>query len=157
PAFVMGGMRPIPHAFSSDGQKFAFQTGESKVSVWNLEASAPPLEIELPGTCRGGLAFGPDQSVLATVCGKTESNKDTILLWDLSHNVETTHFEIARSLPFSVFPAFDPEGKRIAVAAGQSAGIYDLRTGQRELEFVTTDNPLGLIGFRWQADGRHLI
>ena len=156
--FVAPGM-PFPFDFSPDGRQLSLQTGENKVTVWDLETDESPTEIELPAPCRGRAAFSPSEPILAVVCGASDGvTNGMVVLWDLKQNAEKNRFNIDHILPtVSAFTAFDPEGKRLAVAVGQSTSVYNLTTGKRDLQIETTNNPMGVKGLQWQADGRHLI
>jgi eukaryotic-like serine/threonine-protein kinase len=148
---------PFPFAFSPDGRQLSLQTGENKVTVWDLETDDSPTEIELPAPCRGRAAFSPSEPILAVTCGASDGvTNGMVVLWDLKQNAENNRFNIDPIL-VSASTAFDPEGKRLAVAVGQRTSVYNLTTGKRDLQIDTTNNPMGVRELQWQPDGRHLI
>jgi WD40 repeat protein len=131
-------------AFSPDGKKIAmatFQKGRSEVHFWD-PVTARPAGQSIPfgdGKRQGWyVAYSPDGKVLLTVDAsypQDPSDPATARLWDAA-----THKVIGEPIPVQWSAeswtsrvhtiGFSPDGKRLLLARGKVARLYDTATGQ---------------------------
>jgi hypothetical protein len=129
--------------FSRDGKFLAVWSSVS-LNVWKLGGQEPVLVVNQPAADSYGIDFSPD----SRQCAIGHAN-GSISLYDLSSG------QPPRQLPGSeraAFFAFDPKGRRLAVACGKSVEIRDLDTGKA----VALPQPVPAYNLAWHSDGKTL-
>jgi WD40 repeat protein len=112
-------------AFSADGKYMALATGQAgEVELSSrLNATAPPATLICPKPAYA-IAFSPDSSMLAAACD------EEIWIWSLSLRTWTTKIRYENPEEGgSTRPQFSFDGSSIATSRGNSALIYEVKTG----------------------------
>jgi serine/threonine protein kinase/WD40 repeat protein len=109
------GVRP---AFNRTGALLACQTGDRKMTLWDLAKDTPAREIELHATVRGGPTFSADDRYLAVPAGTTEDGPGLLIFYDLARNAEPAFsWQVGTGAGLTTaVAAFSPDGKRLALA-----------------------------------------
>jgi eukaryotic-like serine/threonine-protein kinase len=129
--------------FSRDG-KFLSVWSAGGLNLWKLGGHDPVRIERLPADDAYGIDFSPD----SRQCAIGHAN-GSISLYDLPSG------QPPRQLPGSqgiVWLAFDPEGRRLAVACGNAVEIRDLDTGKA----VALPHPVQPWHLAWHPDGKTL-
>ncbi len=118
-------------AFAPDGRLLASTSKDGTVRIWDPETGLLRHTIATDVIDTQSCAFSPDGSLLAI--GSMSGNR----LW----LVRTGDWkELPGSVPLGVgFMAFDSDGRRLAVAAGDRLEILELRHGDGALATPATD------------------
>ncbi|HEY3964614.1 MAG TPA: protein kinase [Planctomycetaceae bacterium] len=156
---VMGGISEAAlswFAFSSDGTRLAYRTGEKQVTVWSLERDEQVVAIELPEVVLGRGAFDAKDQRLAVSCGVFGSKQGHVVIWDLAENKERRRLPMDRLLYLSQ-PAFSPNGGELAIGDAQG-GITILNLLENSETLYLDRAHQGMTAFvRWGPDDRHLL
>jgi len=148
-------------AFSPDGRWLAGTAGTAgtpdldyAVKVWDTTTGEPVLDLTEDGFDARGVAFSPDNRLLA-VSGIAE--KDWIRLWDLTTGRPVASLRTA-NLPTGGF-AFTPSGDRVAASTGQQVTLWEVGTGRDVQSLKVGDGRAGVVTIspdgRWLAAGVH--
>jgi WD40 repeat protein len=143
-------------AFSNSGNVIAVGTGRNQsgqygsVHLWFLDFSDRLYELAFEGDSVSGLAFSPDDSLIAAVSASGVS------LWQVMSN-EFLRILTAETGPSPIYSslAFAPDG--LTIAAGSQEGIvyiWQVANGQRLDQFDTGTKPVQSIAF--SADGQQI-
>lgn len=150
-----GSSHVISTVISPDGRLMLTGSQDGNLRVWDLE---PRAEIACfgDGTPLFAVAFSPDERQVLTgdIFG-------TAILRDVATGEEVNRFEGNFGVILEV--AFSPDGKYVAVAAGDYFGeatsgsliLWDVETGERVHEFVGHEHLLRSLAF--SPDGRTLL
>lgn len=115
-------------AFQKDGFLVASGSGEGSVQLWDIASSAEQavLTDDSNPIAVGGLAFSPDDTILAVGGGST------IQIWDVASNTIQTTLETEVSDISSV--SFSPDGAWLAYGgADSSVWVWDLESDNHAL------------------------
>lgn len=121
--------------FSPDGSLVAAQDRQGSVTIWDVQAGNLYTHIESKDFYRladAGLAFSPDNTLLATAVG------NEVLVWDLASAGLVARLSSGASALGHL--AFSPDGKTLA--AGESAGELRLWRLEAHLGPPATPTPL---------------
>jgi WD40 repeat protein/serine/threonine protein kinase len=147
---------------SSDGTLLAAGCGDSRVRIWNFQSG------RLVATMEGhrskpawDVVFSPDGKHLASQAqpffdGQNwAQNLNEIKIWDLNARKDIVTLD---SLPPSLFPAYSPDGKRLAAGLTylnhkQAVRVWDALSGR---ELLTKDIEDGVSGLAFSPDGKKL-
>jgi WD40 repeat protein len=112
-------------AFSPDGKSLACATGETIISVWDIESGKEVQSIPNPGGNVGIVAFSPDGRQLVTV-----SEDNTLRAWSPAQGKLV--FAIKGGEVSFASVVFSPDGKRFVVVSGDgTVRLFDAATGKQ--------------------------
>ncbi len=141
-------------SFSPDGSSLATTSADGTLTVWDVSNGDP-----LAGMAGRGAASGPSFSGDGSLVIGAWSKEGTVRVLDLSTNLVT---RTLRDLPGASHTAFDPDGRKIAVAtenflcngARWKVLVIDLETGDRTV--LPGSEPCGASFVSWSPDGRYV-
>jgi serine/threonine protein kinase/WD40 repeat protein len=137
-----GGVWPI---LSPDGRHVAvFSPDRERVTVWRLAGAKPVGVLDEPGL--GAFCFNPDGRQIAL-----QLKDGAIAIYDLATNEKT------RRLPkvsCAWHIAWEPGGRRLAIACQSNAQVLDLATGEILWRNDVAVNTCRLV--KWHPDGTTL-
>jgi WD40 repeat protein/serine/threonine protein kinase/tetratricopeptide (TPR) repeat protein len=144
---AVGGGEVPGVALSPDGRSLATGGEGGLVTVWELPSGRKEFTLPLAphGSSVNCLAYSPDGTQLAA------ASRGVVVVWDLSRGKNARALHLRPHSCDSV--CFHPDGRSLAVAAGDTVQILEVATG-RELLHFTADPRIN--GLCFDRDGKHL-
>jgi WD40 repeat protein/DNA-binding SARP family transcriptional activator/class 3 adenylate cyclase len=144
-------------AFSPDGSKLASTGDEGQLKVWDPSTGKLLSILSGDGTASGP-SFSSDGSLVAAAwSGKGTYNRrgsapGNVQVLDPAMDRTVSRFRV-RSPAFDT--ALSPDGKRLAVAAGeQESAVFDVDTGEKAFTLSGANCCTGEVS--WSPDGRYV-
>lgn len=156
---AVGGRSPVLDevVFAPDGSTFAMlPPGGETIQIWDADTNTAHTPIQVPATGSGlnplrasDLLYSPDGHTVATT-------GDCLCLWDVATGALLHRIDVPVQ-----GAAFAPDGKTIAGAASNRAGVWDVATGAAVQSFSLSAEGEYPGGFGWEVrfspDGRTVV
>jgi WD40 repeat protein len=152
---LMGDMRIISVAFSTDGRRLASAGSDRIVRLWDTTTGQEVLSLRGHEGAVGRVLFSPDGQRLAS-----SSSDGTVRIWDATPfdvNADPRIWTLGRKDDGEFNSvAFSPDGRWLASASSdKSIKLWDTQTGQEVPAFHGHNEAALCVAF--SPDGRHLL
>jgi WD40 repeat protein len=147
----------ISAVFSPSGGSLLTTSFDSTARVWN---AADGAEVAILGGHRAPVisaVFSPDERYVVTVTPNGEAR-----LWEIrtARVIAVLHGDDANPVVLQDAPvlnvaSFSPDGSRVIVAAGRTAGLWDVPEGELIAELRGHEKNINNVAF--SPDGQHII
>lgn len=145
-----GDMFGVGVSFSPDGKRILTASADGNAKVWDASTGNELLTLQGHTASVNAGIFSPDESRIATT-----SSDGTVRIWDAKSG-EELHKLI---LPGAASIAFDPEGKRLAIAINlENNGavvIWDVLSGENALTLAGHNR--GTVTVAFSGDGKRIV
>jgi hypothetical protein len=137
-----------PLAFSPDGRKIAYGSGDDTIMVWDINSISEPLMLRGHEGKVWSAAFSPEGKRIAS------SSDKTIKIWDAEKGGEPLRTIVGHDF-WVCSVAFSPDGRRIASGSdGDTIKVWDIDSTREPLTLIGHTRGVSAVAF--SPDGKRI-